>query len=386
MRVAIVGASGYVGSTLVERLRARRDLEIVPCIHGSGNAGQVARLGIALAAIDLLDREVIARSLAGCTHVVNCSRGDNAVMLKGLANLLEACRRGGVRRFVHLSSVMVYGDPPAPDSTGEDGRTEPRRGTYGWVKLEQDRLVEKAAREGLSSVILCPPNITGALSGYVETIYRAMKERTLGLVDGGNTPCNVVDVRNLARAIELALERGPADGRRLFVTDDHATTWADMVEGLRSLPGAGVELPAIARDELARLAAGPPAPRASLGRALVHLASSDVRQALRKDPLWARVDAALRSGVRLLGRDLEAGMRIAVEGPVRVARASGAPALDVRLTAQQLRGVVHSCERAKRELGYAPPYSLQQSLAAFRRSYCALHGLDSPVGDLLRAL
>jgi len=45
-RIAVVGASGFVGSTLVERLLARGDVEVVPFIHTSGNAMRLARRGI----------------------------------------------------------------------------------------------------------------------------------------------------------------------------------------------------------------------------------------------------------------------------------------------------------------------------------------------------
>ena len=53
-RIAIVGASGFVGSTLVERLLAQAQDEVLPLIHSSGNAWRLARLSIDLPAVDLL--------------------------------------------------------------------------------------------------------------------------------------------------------------------------------------------------------------------------------------------------------------------------------------------------------------------------------------------
>ena len=112
--------------------------------------------------LDLFDPKQVRSELADVTHVVNCSRGGNDVMLKGLKNLLAACREQGVRRFVHLSSVAVYGNPPPPDSVHETAPTKPEPESYGWVKLQQGDMVKEAAQAGLSSIVLCPPNISGA--------------------------------------------------------------------------------------------------------------------------------------------------------------------------------------------------------------------------------
>jgi nucleoside-diphosphate-sugar epimerase len=385
VKIAVVGASGFVGSTLVERLYAKDD-DLVPFIHSTGNAWRLARLGIPLETLDLLDGSAVREALEGCTHVVNCSRGGSDVMIKGLQNLLTACRANRVTRFVHLSSVMVYGDPPSQDSATEDGRTEPQRGTYGWIKLQQDQMVREAALQGLSSLVLCPPNISGAYSPYYAAILGAIRSGEMALVDNGARPCNVVDVCNLAHAIELALAPGPSDGRRLFITDDQPTTWREVLAGLLPMLDGPVAIREISSEELLRLRDAPTKRTPSFRRSLLHLISSDVRHALRKDPLWARVDTAVRRSARILGKEFDAKVRLSLEGPAAIPRRIAGPALDVRLCAQQLRTVTHSCARAKEQLGYQPLYSLDQSMAAFRRCYAELHGWTSPMERLFKAI
>jgi uncharacterized protein YbjT (DUF2867 family) len=83
-RIALVGASGFVGSTLVERLLVQALHAVFPLIHSSGNAWRLARLGIDLHALDLLAPDEIEMALHGCTHVVNCALGSKDVMLKDL--------------------------------------------------------------------------------------------------------------------------------------------------------------------------------------------------------------------------------------------------------------------------------------------------------------
>jgi len=110
MRVAVVGASGFVGATLVERLLGH-GTDVRALIHSSGGAWRLSRHGIPLHAFDLLSPAETAHALEGCTHVVDCSRGTRALMFEGLQNLLDASRAARVERFVHVSSVAVYGDP-----------------------------------------------------------------------------------------------------------------------------------------------------------------------------------------------------------------------------------------------------------------------------------
>ena len=71
-RIAIVGASGFVGASLAERLLSQGGDEVVPFIHSSGNAWRLARLDIELKTLNLLDRDQVHAALRGVTHVVNC--------------------------------------------------------------------------------------------------------------------------------------------------------------------------------------------------------------------------------------------------------------------------------------------------------------------------
>src|SRR5688500_2317183 len=157
MRVAVFGASGFVGATLVQRLWQSEAIEVRPIIHSSGNAARLSRFGRPMITADALQPATLDAALDGCTHVVNCSRGPAEVMLTGLRNMLDASRRARVRRFVHLSSVAAYGDLPGRSVLAESERPAPAPNTYGWTKQQQDEIVMRAHQEGLSCAILCPP-------------------------------------------------------------------------------------------------------------------------------------------------------------------------------------------------------------------------------------
>jgi nucleoside-diphosphate-sugar epimerase len=389
-KIVILGASGFVGTTLAERLQKRPEVDVVPAIHSAGSAWRLARRSAPLLQVDIADRAALQDALRGATHVVNCTRGGRDVMIDGLRNILEGCRNAGVGRFLHLSSVMVYGDPPHPDSHHEDAPTHPPSGaeSYGMIKLEQDRMVQAAAAAGLPSVVLCPPNISGPFSGYIAGIVNGLRNGSFALVDDGAGPCNLIDVRNLCHAMELALDTGGAalDGARMFVTDGEQVSWKDVVAELLELSGVD-EVQHIERAELLRFTGRGAAEKApSVAASIRHLVSSDVRAALRKDPLLAKLDHAARTAVTKLGRGVETKLRLGIEGPTPVSRPDPYANLTVGLCAQQLREVRHLNERAERVLGFRPPVSFRQSMGDFRAWYRKMRGMDTPFWPISRHL
>jgi predicted dehydrogenase/nucleoside-diphosphate-sugar epimerase len=384
LRIAVFGASGFVGSALIERLH-RAGADFVALIHSPGNAWRLARHALPLRSVDTLSPAAVGEALQGCTHVVNCTRGSDETMIDGLNNMLAAAKKQGVRRFVHLSSVAVYGEPPPPESMHETAAPRPEAGSYGALKLQQDGLVSAAHDHGLSSIILCPPNITGRYSTFVCNVLDDMRRGRLALVEDGALPINVVDVENLCHAIELALASGDADGRRIFVTDGAGIIWRDFTDELMPLAELSGPLPSLARGDV-EPPHPPPARRGSPLGALTHLASSEVRAALRRDPIWAALDRTVRGWAAKLPPRLEEKLRLRIEGPLRVEKVTTRQHYGSRYNAQQLRSVTHSCARAAQVIGYEAPIGFRESMAMFRDWYRATRGMDSGSWTLAREL
>ncbi len=119
MRVLVTGGSGFIGSHVVDKLRARGhepviyDLRPSPW-HEPGTVEE--RLG------SITDREALERALHSCDAVahlaavadvndVHASPEDaERVNARGTVAVLEACRRAGVKRIVYASTIWVYSD------------------------------------------------------------------------------------------------------------------------------------------------------------------------------------------------------------------------------------------------------------------------------------
>ncbi len=387
MRVAIFGGSGFVGARLFERWMGSDRFEPVPIVHSTGNAWRIVRTGQSVRMCDLLVRASVREALDGCDVVVNATRGSEEVMLGGLRNLLEEAAAARVSRFVHLSSVLVFGDPPPPDSVDESCAATPVEGTYGAIKALQDGLVSRAAAGGLSSAILCPPNIGGAGSHFLLGVARSIADGSFALLDGEPGACALVDVDNLCDAIELALtaERTPLN--RLLVVDQDMLPWPAVVRLIADRLGLAMPKSLVSRCAVAqewRERNVPPA-RPSLRTALRHIGSSRVRSLLREDPLLGRIESTGKRLIRKMRPSAEETLLQATDGP------AGAVAHDpwARLARpylyQQLRSVYHSSQAAQVALNYAPKMTSTDSISRFCGWFLEMSGwAERDFGDLAR--
>jgi nucleoside-diphosphate-sugar epimerase len=282
-------------------------------------AARIARFPVELAAADVTDPDSVAEAAAGCDVVVHCaygSRGDAAtrrrVNVEGTRNVLEAALRAGSRRFVHLSTLMVYGLTPERVLR----ETAPRRrsgDTYGDEKLEAERLAFAFHREqGLAVSILQPTAVYGPFAtGWTVRVLEQLKSGIVPLIDGGSGICNVVYIDDVVDAVLLAAEREEAVGEAFLISGQAITyrefygRFAEMLGGQRTASLSGEVALKCSRAN-------------SAGRTDAKLATSGSPVHI-PEPVWVRFQS-LRTTVstekarRRLGYqpriDFESGMRL----------------------------------------------------------------------------
>jgi UDP-glucose 4-epimerase len=175
-RDLVTGGAGFIGSHLVDRLLAEGHAVTV---LDDFSTGRRENLVSASAAGDLrvvegsiLDPEVVAEAMSGCTRVfhlaVQCVRRSLGLPLEnheinatGTINVLEAARRQGVKRFIYCSSSEVYGN--ASNARLSETRTVCAPVTvYGAAKLAGEYYTLAYQRTyGLPVVVVRPFNAYG---------------------------------------------------------------------------------------------------------------------------------------------------------------------------------------------------------------------------------
>jgi nucleoside-diphosphate-sugar epimerase len=240
--VLVTGATGFIGSRVMERLLDRGFRNLRALSRPSSDASRLRALGrryggarIELVTGNLQSREDCAaatKDVAVVYHLA-AARGEKSfpdAFLNSVVttrNLLEGCLgQRSLRRFVTVSSFAVYTNKQKPgrrlldESCPVDTMPHLRGDAYCFAKVKQDEIVtEYGRRFGLPYVIVRPGYVYGAGN---EAITGRVGIGTFGvfLHLGGSNTIPVTYVDNCAEAIVLAGLTSGVDGEVFNVVDD----------------------------------------------------------------------------------------------------------------------------------------------------------------------
>ena len=227
MKLAVTGATGFVGSHLVDAA-----LVAGHRIAALTRREQPPRDGLAWIAGDLHDTAALERLVDGAdavVHVAGVITGHTTEAfekgnVEGTLTMLAAATAGGVRRFVHVSSLAAR---------------EPKLSLYGASKCRSEELV---MRSGLDWAIVRPPAVYGPGDKETLELFRMAKLGVMLMPPKGRV--SVIHADDLARLL-LALAGPEAPSGVLIEPDDgKAGGWTHR-EFARALGNAVGTRPAI---------------------------------------------------------------------------------------------------------------------------------------------
>ena len=244
VRVAVTGGTGTVGAALVRHLVAEGHQVNALARTGVGSdalelAGAQPVAGDVLdsPSLDrLVDRTEMVFHVAGINQLCPKDPGEMwRVNVDGTREVLEACRRAGVRRLVHTSSAVTIGEEDG--NVGSEATTH--RGNYlsqyERTKTEAEALALAGGGE-VEVVSVNPSSVQGPgrSTGTGRILLRAVQGRLPIAMD---TIFSLVDIDDCARGHLLAAERGRPGERYLLsgvtLTTREAVSILAAVTGVR---------------------------------------------------------------------------------------------------------------------------------------------------------
>ena len=273
MKVLLTGASGFVGSHVLDCLRAR-GVDAAVLLRPSSSVrlieGHMPGLDVRIGSLG--EPETLAGALKDITHVIHCAGATKVlraadfyqVNQMGTRRIVEAINDtgGGVQRLVHLSSLAA-GGPALPQRPAREDDPPAPVSEYGRSKLAGEQEVGNSCQSDY--VILRPPAVYGPRDAEFLRLFRAVRSHVFPRLS--LQPLSLVFARDLADVAVACLTLPAASRRTYYVASPEVTTARALAGEIAAqmgtwalpvpIPTAGLWPLCCLMDAVARLTARP---------------------------------------------------------------------------------------------------------------------------------
>lgn len=251
--VLVTGASGFVGTALVDDL-THRGFRVIAAVRSRdklpGLPSNVTPALVTDASRKRSWNPILLEGVDAVVHLIGRAHapadGGDALDVYREVNvgitsaLLDSSEDAGVDHFIYMSSIKAYGE--GGDVSLTEASSPAPQDAYGISKLEAERLIETASsRARMNATVVRPPLVYGP--GVRGNFLRLMQAVARGVplpLGSAHAHRSMVYVRNLADAVAALLRsRSDSPFETFNVTDGQDVSVRELVESL----GAHLERP-----------------------------------------------------------------------------------------------------------------------------------------------
>ena len=243
MKILITGASGFIGSFIVEEA-LKRGFETWAAVRKSSSKAYLQDERINFIELNLSSKEQLVEQLkgkgfdyvvhaAGVTKCLN-KQDFSRINTLGTKNLVDALMEVGMplKRLVFISSLSIFGAIKEQQPYEEIRETDsPQPNTaYGKSKLEAEKYLESLGTR-VPYIILRPTGVYGPREKDYFIMAKSIKGHSDFAVVYKRQDITFVYVQDVVQAVFLALEKGE-NGRKYFLSDGQvyqSTTFSDLI-------------------------------------------------------------------------------------------------------------------------------------------------------------
>ncbi len=242
MKILITGASGFIGSFIVEEA-LNRGFDVWAAVRGTSSKRYLQDPRIHFIQLNLSSYDALCKQLqnqqfdyvvhaAGVTKCLH-AKDFEFINTRGTENLVWALinTHQPLKMFVYLSSLSVYGaiheqQPYQPIK--ESDRPRPNT-AYGRSKLKAEKFL--AATHDFPYIILRPTGVYGPREKDYYLMAKSVKQHIDFAVGYKRQDITFVYVKDVVQAVFLAIDHGKS-GRKYFLSDGavyQSSTFSDLI-------------------------------------------------------------------------------------------------------------------------------------------------------------
>jgi nucleoside-diphosphate-sugar epimerase len=248
MRIFLTGGSGFIGSRLAPlAIQSGHAVTVVTPInnsHEQARCDALTKAGIKVVVAPLEDAAVITRELQGQDVVIHLAAAQHEaqapesyfhkVNVDGTRSLLDLASKAGVRRFVHGSTIGVYGSAAA-GSLNEDSPLAPDN-PYGRTKAAAEKVV-RDFQSAMEWTLIRISETYGPADMRLLKLFRGVKQGRFPVLGDGKNLHQLIYVDDLSRGLLAACTAAAAQKQTVVLAGSEQITTNDMVSAVSEAVG-----------------------------------------------------------------------------------------------------------------------------------------------------
>jgi nucleoside-diphosphate-sugar epimerase len=248
MKIFVTGAGGFIGQSVVLKL-LERGHHVIAVYNPSSQKEMLnplarqALVNLSSLKLDILNKQALIPYLSNCECVVHLAYNFQDTAEKQLdfairsnQNILQACEELKVRKFIHISSISVYGDPPPSGLITEQSPRLASLKPYTSIKQTAEKIVLETKVSNTEVTVLQPSIVYGPGGGTAWTLSQ-MKKSFIPVARKGLGYCNPIHVDDISRAIISACETPNIHKQCFIISNDEPICWREFLSYYESILG-----------------------------------------------------------------------------------------------------------------------------------------------------
>lgn len=230
MKILITGATGFIGSHLAKALA--KNNKISALVRKNSDINELKKLKTGIAYGNLNDVNSLCRAVKGNDVVIHCAalhgnysyRQIYEANIIGTENLLKACEKSSVKKFIYFSSATTFG---RIEGGNEKSKRSPET-DYAKTKLLGEKIAGDYMKKKLSVTILIPPLVYGCHKrASMIKWFRYIKKGYFLIFGNGKNKIEVVYIDDLVDAALRAVKSKKAANQK-YIISGQTTTMNDF--------------------------------------------------------------------------------------------------------------------------------------------------------------
>jgi len=252
LNIFISGGTGFIGSRLalacLERGHSVKVLGQVNTPAEVANRTLLEKEGADVILASVMDREVLLQELKGADYVFHLAAAQHEISVpdqrfrdvnvRGTVNMLEASVNAGVKRFIHGSTIGVYGSSMDGNVIDEESPLQPDN-IYGETKAEGEKAVLSFA-DRLPVVIIRIPETYGPGDRRLLKLFKTIGKNRFFLIGDGRNLHHLIYIDDLVESFFLAADSSDSVGNVFVVAGREAVTTREMASVIAEQMGTNI--------------------------------------------------------------------------------------------------------------------------------------------------